>query len=1059
MTSSRKRHLSDDSEIYSIAGGLRAASVLSNLSTTFSRLSVDPGSFSSRNYEHLEPAHKRPKSTNRFEVPENCILEAEDLVLEGEGVDSDESQDDDEEPSLPIRLLDSFVVFDEANHGTMMPLSGLEAPDSDLRIYGVVKPMFVGDDEYVEYDEEGTPSDNAERVEFVSTAIFLYYLESDPMKPLVWLKTQYSWLILDRPSPEYRVHYYEFWKARYVCRLALMTTSEGRSYFDLEFSELQQTEPGGAVNLRGRPFSQTRVLREISGKEETVEDLLSDAVESGWDNAYAVMPELYPRKTKTSLSRNRVKDQTYQPAESRIRSHPHQAQTKKSFRPFFTPAVERLASRLGLRGSARRIASAPVHDRSQISILDSLEDSIEEAAKGDLEGVWGLDDDRVGGPSPHPQEPYHVHDFVYIRGLNDREGNQPFRIGQIRDFRGSDRDPRVIVRLFARWDDLNGVPDEGILRPKDSCHLCATRVHHNLSTLDLRGLCVVRHHEELSEASTTRHPGEQGFYVKYICSAERLTGPLTKNNFLLLRPNDLQQCANSRCKDRRHSRNKVLKEPLKCLELFHGAGGLSLGLEQAGCIVTKWVVDASPSAHATFRANFPDAAAILQDTNEVLRRAVDLSEGKDPPPLYQIGSHTERCPELPRPGEVDIIIGGPPCQGFSRLNSFATANDKRNTLIGNALSYVDFFQPRFVLLENVRPLLHMSSTLRRNGSDEEEVVENAFAKLIVGFLVERGYQVRFKVLQAVQYGAPQERNRVIFMAALRGETLPEFPLPTHTWRSKVGPGLGVLRDEEGGAPHPYITVEDAISDLPPFHWDWDERGLRKDPDLPRPDELRVPGITRNRKRETRGYIHPVAYTGPPKTAYQRLIRGDCEEVQHHATHTFSVKYVERICNIPPPQPELGIPEGLDWRAMCMALIPADVAHPHGRIVGDTNINRDAKFARVYASRPAQTVVTTLQPGGRMTRILHYSQYRVLSARENARLQGFPDSFKFVAPKNNLTEVGCGASTLPEPCSNAQSDLSPYRKRCPNSSSVSARPAIQQGTAWGRARLRLRGAGD
>ncbi|KZP00453.1 S-adenosyl-L-methionine-dependent methyltransferase [Calocera viscosa TUFC12733] len=1003
MTTSRKRRLSDDSQVHFRVGirDIRGTSVVSNLSTSLAGLSVEPDPPPSLqgDAEYSRRAHKRSK-TNRFILPKDCVTESEDLVLDGEEADEPDGQAD-EDSSLPIRRLDDFVIFDEANQGEMSPLSSLEEPDTDLRVYGIIKPMFVGEEGYADSDDESDPAGVEERLEFASTAIFLYYLEPNPLNPLVWLKTQYSWLVLDRPALEYRAHYYGFWETRYLCRLALLSTRVALEHFDIELSEIPQTESGGAVNLCGKIFSQQKVLRAIPGNEDVVQDILLDAVEGGWENAGAVISQLYPRKGRAGFSKQRSKHHNFDLSGTRVRSHPRTAGAGQHFRPFFTPSVEKLASLLGLLGPAHGAASTALDKSNERSLLERLEDSIENAANGEQDGVWGLDDASDGDRVPLSAPSYHPFDFAYFRGKKRQEGSQPFRVGQIREFRGSEQGQRVIVQLFDRFDNLNGLLDEDFQEPKDSCHLYASRVLYTMPTAELRGRCVVRHYEELQHDARNLYPRNDEFYVKYLCRAEGLTGALTKDSFVLLQPSDLTQCTDAQCKETRSSWNEVPTEPLSCLELFHGAGALSLGLEQAGCITTKWAIDANPNAHMTLRANFPDVAAILQDTNAALRRAIDLAEGRHPPPLFQMGSRSVQCPELPRRGEVEIIIGGPPCQGFSRLNSFATATDIRNSLVGNALSYVDFYKPRFVLLENVEALLNMHSTVREDGEEDVKHVENAFAKLIVCFLVERGYQVRFKVLQAAQYGAPQMRNRIIFLAALKGETLPDFPLPTHTWRSRTSRA----RDLDGGAPHPYVTVEDAISDLPPFHWDWDERGLRRpDPDLPRPQELRVPALTKNRKRETCGYTDATEYPGPPKTAYQRSIRHACQEIEYHVTTTQGVKCTEIVCNIPPPQPELGIPEGLDWRALCMALAPPEVAHPHGRLVGDTNINADAKYARVYACRPAQTVVTTISAGGRMTRILHYSQYRLLTARENARLQGFPDTFKFVSRKNDLLDI-------------------------------------------------------
>ncbi|EJU05027.1 S-adenosyl-L-methionine-dependent methyltransferase [Dacryopinax primogenitus] len=411
------------------------------------------------------------------------------------------------------------------------------------------------------------------------------------------------------------------------------------------------------------------------------------------------------------------------------------------------------------------------------SLLDQISESVEAPARGEEDGLWGMNSSEIERNKQRPSSEYHLHDFVYFRGIQKDDIPHPFRVGQMMNFEKTGHMERVTVQHFGRYDDLEAASeDRSEQGERDPRHLYASRVSYRLSKNVLCGHCVVRHYREFCKLEDELRYQENQFYVKFLSRIANPAINICTKNLVPLKPDDLRQCTKPSCKNRTEQGATNPHIPLKCLALFHGAGGLSLGLEQAGCIVTKWAIDAYPSAHVTLKTNFPDVAAILQDTNAVLRRAIELAEGKHPPPLFQLNSKTERCPDLPRPGEVDIIIGGPPCQGFSRLNPFASALDSRNSLIGNALSYVDFLHPRFVLLENVPPLLKMSSTVRDETGDEEHI-ENAFAKLIVSFLVQRGYQVRFKVLQAGQHGAPQGRSRAIFWAAWHGEVLPDFPFP------------------------------------------------------------------------------------------------------------------------------------------------------------------------------------------------------------------------------------------------------------------------------------------
>jgi len=178
---------------------------------------------------------------------------------------------------------------------------------------------------------------------------------------------------------------------------------------------------------------------------------------------------------------------------------------------------------------------------------------------------------------------------------------------------------------------------------------------------------------------------------------------------------------------------------MKVIDLFAGAGGFSEGFKQAGCDITGFVEYWKPAIE-TYKKNFPEAELIGQDIAAI---------------------SDERIKEF----EADIIIGGPPCQGFSMAGK-RNSQDKRNTLFEHYLHFVELLKPKICVLENVKGIYTMKA---KDG-------EHVFNKIINGF-GDQGYEIRAKVLNAANYGTPQIRQRVIFIAARPGTGI-RFPEST-----------------------------------------------------------------------------------------------------------------------------------------------------------------------------------------------------------------------------------------------------------------------------------------
>ncbi|MBD3815096.1 MAG: DNA cytosine methyltransferase [Halothiobacillus sp.] len=198
------------------------------------------------------------------------------------------------------------------------------------------------------------------------------------------------------------------------------------------------------------------------------------------------------------------------------------------------------------------------------------------------------------------------------------------------------------------------------------------------------------------------------------------------------------------------------------IDLFAGVGGLSLGFEQAGFDIAA-AVDIDPIHCAAHKFNFPNCVTVCKSvvdvTGDELRR------------LAGIGQR-----------DLDIVIGGAPCQGFSLIGKRAL-DDSRNQLVYHYVRVVLELRPKYFVFENVKGL-----TVGKHRQFLQEIIE-AFQ--------DGGYDVEteYKVLNAADYGVPQDRRRLILMGARKGLVLPTYP--ETTGRITVGQAIGDIPDAEG----------------------------------------------------------------------------------------------------------------------------------------------------------------------------------------------------------------------------------------------------------------------
>jgi DNA (cytosine-5)-methyltransferase 1 len=208
-----------------------------------------------------------------------------------------------------------------------------------------------------------------------------------------------------------------------------------------------------------------------------------------------------------------------------------------------------------------------------------------------------------------------------------------------------------------------------------------------------------------------------------------------------------------------------MKKPsLTCVDLFCGAGGLSLGLKKAG-FIAKLALDLDPAAGATYAANFPGVRFMNEDIRTVRWTALR--------------------------GAIDLVAGGPPCQPFSVAGDQMAAADSRD-MLPEFVRAVKEIKPRAFLLENVAGLVSKRHT--------------AYFEFKMTKLRDLGYEIDYQVLNAADFGVPQERRRVIAIG-IRDEA-PEFPRATHgpTAKRDYVPARQILTGDPPDEPNRAIVT-------------------------------------------------------------------------------------------------------------------------------------------------------------------------------------------------------------------------------------------------------------
>ena len=378
---------------------------------------------------------------------------------------------------------------------------------------------------------------------------------------------------------------------------------------------------------------------------------------------------------------------------------------------------------------------------------------------------------------------------------------------------------------------------------------------------------------------------------------------------------------------------------MRIVDLFSGAGGLTFGfyynLIDGQFVRTdnEFLFANEYDTHAAqaFRENYPDV-------NMINRKIQDLTE--------------EEITEIIGEEDVDLIIGGPPCQSFSTVGR--RRFDDKARLYTEYIRMLRIIHPKMFLFENVKGMLSMreqvpvtdengESVLSEDGKPLTQpgelimdIIKDNFADLGDGL----GYTLVGKdVLDAVDYGVPQHRERV-FLVGVRNDIRDridwQYPDATH-----------------GSDEVPHLTISEAISDLPEI-----EEGESAD-----------------------------AYTALPANPYQVLMRGQNQALTQHFCGVHNEKLRRVIAAVPQGEGRHYINTLVDRGELPeFCRLTSGYANTYGRLVED---------------RPSTTITNNMCTPSAL-RCIHYAQNRELTPREGARIQSFPDWFVFSGQKGHVT---------------------------------------------------------
>lgn len=366
------------------------------------------------------------------------------------------------------------------------------------------------------------------------------------------------------------------------------------------------------------------------------------------------------------------------------------------------------------------------------------------------------------------------------------------------------------------------------------------------------------------------------------------------------------------------------------IDLFAGCGGLSEGFYKQGFNALAHV-EINPTACKTLRTRMKYYG--YKDADEAV---LELDITRE--------DVIEEIEKAVKGQEVDIIIGGPPCQAYSSLgrakDENAMQNDPRNYLFESYVKVLNHYQPKFFVFENVTGIL----TAKING---KHIIDSVVAAL--GEHYEVKFEPKMNVLNSANYGVPQIRKRVIIIGVHKEKAKGITPEDVYAGIEKTHFDPEMLEEERVGLKQ-YVTVRDALAELPK---------LRPGDGEPEVD-----------------FNYSLS-----NEFLQTIGSKDLKVLRDHVARNHNDKDIERYT----------VMAREHWTFQEMLNLREDLRHEKARVFGNS-------YTVQWWDLPSKTIIAHLYKDGNQFIHPDYTQGRTFTVREAARIQSFPDDFVFEGPR-------------------------------------------------------------